>query len=247
MAASGRPYHAFLALPVARCQRRARNKMAAGEVGRGHLRASHADREHVIGMLKTAFVQGRLTKDELDARVGRTLASRTYSELAALTADLPTGLTAARPPRQPVRTQPRPPMNTAAKVGICVAVAVVVPTVLSFLTGGLALLCSHLSMSWPWWLPVPRYSSRGMRRSVLAAGSYRRGPCRVARYPRVSKTPTLTMTGFFAKPAGPRVPVTCSGMALFSASYCHWRYAGTGEGLRTFRSSHNHSGPSSAA
>jgi hypothetical protein len=30
-------------------------------------------------------------------------------------------------------------MNTAAKVGICVAVAVVVPTVLSFLTGGLAL------------------------------------------------------------------------------------------------------------
>jgi len=139
MAASGRPYYAFLALPVARCQRWARNKMAAGEAGRGHLRASHADREHVIGMLKTAFVQGRLTKDELDARVGRTLASRTYSELAALTADLPTGLTAARPPRQPVRTQPRPPMNTAAKVGICVAVAVVVPTVLSFLTGGLAL------------------------------------------------------------------------------------------------------------
>ena len=113
--------------------------MAAGEADRGHLRASHADREHVIGMLKTAFVQGRLTKDELDARVGRTLASRTYSELAALTADLPTGLTAARPPHQPVRTQPRPPMNTAAKVGICVAVAVVVPTVLSFLTGGLAL------------------------------------------------------------------------------------------------------------
>jgi hypothetical protein len=113
--------------------------MAAGKAGRGHLRASHADREHVIGMLKTAFVQGRLTKDELDGRVGRTLASRTYSELAALTADLPTGLTAARPPRQPVRTQPRPPMNTAAKVGICVAVAVVVPTVLSFLTGGLAL------------------------------------------------------------------------------------------------------------
>jgi hypothetical protein len=44
--------------------------MAAGKAGRGHLRASHADREHVIGMLKTAFVQGRLTKDELDARVG---------------------------------------------------------------------------------------------------------------------------------------------------------------------------------
>jgi hypothetical protein len=113
--------------------------MAASGAGRGHLRASRADREHVIGVLKTAFVQGRLTKDELDARAGQTFASRTYSELAALTADLPAGLAEARPPRQPVRTQPRPPMNTAAKVGICVAVAVVVPTVLSFLTGGLAL------------------------------------------------------------------------------------------------------------
>jgi Domain of unknown function (DUF1707) len=37
--------------------------------GRGHLRASHADREHVIGTLKLAFVQGRLTKGELDERL----------------------------------------------------------------------------------------------------------------------------------------------------------------------------------
>src|SRR5216110_986159 len=43
------------------------NEMAAGATGRGRLRASHADREHVIAMLKAAFVQGRLTKDELDA------------------------------------------------------------------------------------------------------------------------------------------------------------------------------------
>lgn len=33
---------------------------------RDHLRASHADREQVVGTLKAAFVQGRLTKDELD-------------------------------------------------------------------------------------------------------------------------------------------------------------------------------------
>jgi len=37
--------------------------------GCGHLRASHADREQVIGTLKTAFVQGRLGRDELDVRV----------------------------------------------------------------------------------------------------------------------------------------------------------------------------------
>ncbi len=57
--------------------------------GRGYLRASHADREQVIEVLKNAFVQGRLTKGELDARVGQTFASRTYAELARVTADIP--------------------------------------------------------------------------------------------------------------------------------------------------------------
>jgi len=43
-----------------------------------------------------------LTQDELDLRVGQTLASRTYADLTAVTADLPTGLAAAQPP-MPVR------------------------------------------------------------------------------------------------------------------------------------------------
>jgi hypothetical protein len=74
--------------------------MAAGQDrGRGGLRASHADREQVIGTLKDAFVAGRLTKDELDSRVGQVLASRTYADLAALTADLPAVVAAARPVR----------------------------------------------------------------------------------------------------------------------------------------------------
>jgi Domain of unknown function (DUF1707) len=42
----------------------------------GDFRAADADRENVIDMLKTAFVQGRLTKDELDARAGRAFAAR---------------------------------------------------------------------------------------------------------------------------------------------------------------------------
>jgi DUF1707 SHOCT-like domain len=49
-------------------------------------------------VLKAAFIQGRLTKDEFDLRVGQTLASRTYAELAAVTADLPPGLITAQPP-----------------------------------------------------------------------------------------------------------------------------------------------------
>jgi hypothetical protein len=66
--------------------------------GRSHLRASHADREQVIGTLKTAFVQGMLAKDEFDLSVSQAFASRTYADLAALTADLPPGLAVTQPP-----------------------------------------------------------------------------------------------------------------------------------------------------
>jgi Domain of unknown function (DUF1707) len=77
--------------------------------GRGHLRASHADREQVVGTLKAAFVQGMLAKDEFDVRVGQTFASRTCAELAAVTADLPARLTAAQQPK-PARAQGRQPV-----------------------------------------------------------------------------------------------------------------------------------------
>jgi uncharacterized protein DUF1707 len=80
------------------------DEIAAGAGGRGHLRASHADREQVVGTLQAAFVQGRLTKDELDLRVGQALASRTHAELAALTADIPAGPITAKPPA-PARAQ----------------------------------------------------------------------------------------------------------------------------------------------
>jgi Domain of unknown function (DUF1707) len=90
------------------------DEMAAGAAGRGRLRASHADREQVIGMLKAAFVQGRVTKDELDMRVGQTLASRTYADLAAVTADLPAGLARTQPVRKPARAKARPAASVAA-------------------------------------------------------------------------------------------------------------------------------------
>ena len=74
---------------------------------RGGLRASDADREQVISALKAAFVQGRLTKDGLDARVDRVYAARTYAELAEVIADIPTVLTGARSPRDPWRATKR--------------------------------------------------------------------------------------------------------------------------------------------
>jgi len=86
-----------------------------GAGGRGRLRASDADREQVVGTLKAAFVQGRLTKDELDLRMGQALASRTYAELAAVTADIPAGLTTAKPPT-PARAQGGQPVLRPAPV-----------------------------------------------------------------------------------------------------------------------------------
>jgi hypothetical protein len=98
------------------------------------LRASHADRERVISVLKAAFVQGRLAKDELDARVSQTFAARTYAELAALTADLPAGLADIRPPRQPARAPARPAMSKViAGAALVIPPAALLPP--AFLTG----------------------------------------------------------------------------------------------------------------
>ena len=70
-------------------------------VGRGRFRASDDDREQVIEDLKVAFVQGRLTRDELAERAGQALTSRTFADLAAAVADVP----ATRPPPKRVRGQ----------------------------------------------------------------------------------------------------------------------------------------------
>lgn len=80
------------------------NDQAVTAAGRGNLRASHADREQVIGTLKAAFVRGMLAKDEFDLRVSQAFASRTYAELDVITVDLPAMPTAAQPPN-PARAQ----------------------------------------------------------------------------------------------------------------------------------------------
>ena len=92
--------------------------------GHPHLRAGRADRECVIETLKAAFVQGRLDTGELDDRVGQAFASRTYAELAALTADIPsdpaaTAPAAARSSSTPARTLAR----AVRRAGLCMLAA----------------------------------------------------------------------------------------------------------------------------
>lgn len=99
------------------------------------LRAARADRERVIDLLKAAFVQGRLTRDEFDTRVGQALASRTYAALTAVTADLPVELIEAVPRRPPARARGRMTMNTAISVGAGVVAMANVGMIAALLIG----------------------------------------------------------------------------------------------------------------
>ena len=114
------------------------DETAAVAAGHGHLRASHADREQVIDTLKAAFVQGRLTRDEFGLRVSQTLTSRTYADLATLTADLPARPAGARHEPAPA---PAPPVNKPLLCGAyAVLVAAVGSMVIAFPVGSLILL-----------------------------------------------------------------------------------------------------------
>ncbi len=98
--------------------------------GRGQMRAAHADREHVVTALKVAYVQGRLTKDELDTRAGQAFTARTYAELAALTADLP----AAGPAVPGPASMPAGTLGKAARrsgVFLLITIALVVGAIMT--------------------------------------------------------------------------------------------------------------------
>lgn len=141
------------------------------------LRASDDDREHVIGTLKTAFVQGRLTEEELGERAGLVYASRTYAELAevtaGVTADIPgdlTGRTGARPRRDPWR---------ATKIAWRVEYAVFLPGIAALLLmpggprttpGEIAVLTSVVYLLF-WTLGVAMMvTSRPARPALMAEG-----------------------------------------------------------------------------
>ena len=107
------------------------------------MRASSADRERAVDVLKAGFAEGRLTQDEYNDRMGRAYAARTYGDLAALTADLPAG--AFPVPAWPVPAyQPPPPSGTNS-----LAIASMVLGVAEFFTGGLtaipAVVCGHIA------------------------------------------------------------------------------------------------------
>ncbi len=105
------------------------------------MRASSADRERAVDVLKAGFTEGRLTQEEYNDRMGRAYSARTYGELASLTADLPAGPLPAW--SAPVYQAP-PAEGTNS-----MAIASVVLGVAEFFTAGLtavpAVICGHVA------------------------------------------------------------------------------------------------------
>ncbi len=70
---------------------------AAG-AARGQMRAADADRDRVAEFLNTAYIDGRLSKDEYDVRLDRALSARTYADLDQVVTDLPVPRAPMAPP-----------------------------------------------------------------------------------------------------------------------------------------------------
>lgn len=125
------------------------NDMTASDGGR--FRASRADREQVIARLKAAYVYGCLTKDEFDLRVTQTFDSRTYAELALVTADIPAGLGVEQPSRLrragKTRARANLPANDRAAIAAAVlcAVAMAISLLIESPVGGIILLVAVAS------------------------------------------------------------------------------------------------------
>jgi len=69
---------------------------AGGE--RGMMRAADADRDRVAGILSTACSEGRLSKDEYDARLESALSARACADLDQVVTDLPAAQATALSP-----------------------------------------------------------------------------------------------------------------------------------------------------
>jgi hypothetical protein len=130
--------------------------MSSSQRPYSHLRASDAERERVVAFLRDHALQGRLTHDELEERIGLAYAAVTMGDLEALMNDLPRAHAPAqrraRPPRQRHRRQePTPGLIVAGiavllltgvplVVGAAVVAFVAVVFALSFVLGPLILV-----------------------------------------------------------------------------------------------------------
>jgi hypothetical protein len=155
--------------------------------GAGGLRAADLDRDAVADALRAQHLAGRLDHDELELRLGRCLAARTYIELAALIADLPVErraiLASARPRFAAGRARTAAAVGTARRVArrLALLVALLMLTIWFLSTAalpfwpawvwlGLAIpLGLDVAIGWAWHRPPGRARRAVVRWTLVGA------------------------------------------------------------------------------
>jgi hypothetical protein len=112
---------------------------------RGKIRAADADRDRVVGLLNTGYTEGRLSKDEYDARLESALSARTYADLDQVVADLPVApATVVTPAAKTTTVTPVAKTNGLAIVSLACGIG-------QFAFGPLAtipaIVCGHMARS----------------------------------------------------------------------------------------------------
>ncbi len=126
------------------------------------MRAADNDREVVVEQLTRAQAEGRLNLAEFDDRVQRAWTAQTYADLAAITADLPSGREAVpRPPQPPPTYQHQvvpqafhqPEARGESRAAVLFFRAWVAASMINFVIWGLVSITS-LELVYPWWIWV---------------------------------------------------------------------------------------------
>jgi hypothetical protein len=111
----------------------------ASDMARAQMRASTADRDRAVELLTRAYTEGRLDKDEHEARVERAMTASTFAELDAVVIDLPGG------PAAP------PPLAAPAARTNSLAITSLICGIAQFMFGPLAtitaVVCGHVARS----------------------------------------------------------------------------------------------------
>lgn len=142
---------------------------------RTSLRASDADRDQIAERLRKATAEGRLLAEELEERLEATFSARTYGELDAVVADLPSA-----PVRR--RERPRPPALNPISV---IALFILAPVILSLMLAA-AVVVATLFSAWGALLIVGWLFFGHARRNWSPAHphhAYRRSLHAVSRWP----------------------------------------------------------------
>ncbi|MDA0634458.1 DUF1707 domain-containing protein [Nonomuraea sp. MCN248] len=117
------------------------------------MRASDVDRDRVAAVLREHTAEGRITMDEFNERLEQLYKSKTYGELARLTADLPDVDLRNRPAKispQPVATRGMHPGMMAAWSAWAAASAI--NWVIWFIV---SLASDDFAYPWPLWVMGP--------------------------------------------------------------------------------------------